>query len=130
MFSASNPEKDVCNRHHAISLLFANDPELLNFFFTPDRQQLRWVDSTLTARHARYWLDVEQEILVRFALCLWLESDHGRLREAIHGLCTVRFECLLRAMELLHAARGCDCQNCRQRFPDPDPAIRLFSQQI
>ena len=31
-----------CNRHHAISLLFANDPQLFHFFFTEDRLTLRW----------------------------------------------------------------------------------------
>jgi hypothetical protein len=28
----------ICQRKHAISLLFSNDPDLLDFFFTRDHQ--------------------------------------------------------------------------------------------
>jgi hypothetical protein len=35
----------ICQRKHAISLLFSNDPDLLDFFFTADRESMDWVVS-------------------------------------------------------------------------------------
>ena len=112
--------KAVCNRHHAISILFANDPHLLHFFFTDDRQRLRWGDGDVTRRFAEAELDVQEAVLVDLALDAWLEEGQVRLHRTYRHLSPDRFNGLVMAMDLLSAAGGCECQNCRQRlWPNP-----------
>ena len=109
------PEIIPCNRHHAISLLFANDPDLLNFFFTPNRQQLTWGSARRTMRWAVNCLDSQQATLVRIALGIWLERGRCSFVEAYRGLGVSGFETFLRALELLSSTGGCSCPSCGQR---------------
>jgi hypothetical protein len=109
-------ETPNCHRHHAVSLLFANDPQLLHFFFTPDRLALRFGDHRATRRLADDELDVQESILVHLALDLWLEKGHGLVHQTYRYLSPQRLQGLTMALELLAAAGGCRCQNCSQRL--------------
>ena len=109
-------ETAPCNRHHAISLLFANDPGLFPLFFDADRLTLRGGDHRATRRMADDELDMQQGVLVHLALDLWLERGHTSLHHVYRCLNADRFQGFLMAVELLYAAGGCDCQSCRQRF--------------
>jgi hypothetical protein len=121
-------EKTTCNRHHAVSLLFANDPQLLHFFFSTDRLALRWGDDHATSKMAEDELDTGESLLVHLALDFWVEKGHGRIHDAYRYLSANRFQGLMLAMELLFAAGGCDCQNCRQRFGPVSSAWESFPQ--
>lgn len=109
------PDIIPCNRHHAISLLFANDPPLLNFFFTPCRRQLAWGTARSTVRHADLYLGSHEALLVRIALGIWLERGRCSFVRAYRGLNDIAFEAFLRALELLYGTGGCSCPSCRQR---------------
>ena len=117
-----------CNRHHAISLLFANDPQLFHFFFTEDRLTLRWDDAHATARLADSELGIEESILVHLALDFWLERGEVRLHETYRHLGPDRFLSLIMALELMHTSGGCGCSNCRQRFRLMSSAWSQISQ--
>ena len=128
MICPQDTETTVCNRHHAISLLFANDPHLIHRFFTEDRQALRWDGIEVASQLARTEVGDQEAILMGLALDLWLECGNARLHDAYRHLTSDRFNGLIMAMELLFAAGGCDCQNCRQRFWMRPASWMPFSQ--
>ena len=115
MLVSQVPEFSVCNRHHAISLLLANDPNLLNFLFLPCRRELSFATPRRTLRVARRYLDDQQVLLVRLALGMWLESGRVSFFDAYRGLGDSHFEAFLRALELLHSTSGCGCPCCGRR---------------
>lgn len=109
------PEFPVCNRHHAISLLLANDPILLNFLFLQCRRELNFGTAERTLRVARRHLNEQEVLLVRLALGIWLESGRVSFVDAYRGLGDTHFEGFLRALELLHSTSGCGCPACGRR---------------
>lgn len=104
-----------CNRHHAISILFANDPQLLDFFFSSCRQRLSFRTAARTLRIARRYLDRQQVLLVQIALAIWEEKGRISFVNAYKGLNDQSFETFLQALSLLHRAEGCQCPDCFQR---------------
>lgn len=105
----------ICNRKHAISLVFSNDPDLLDFFFTEDRESMRW-DSAYEAAFTSSMMKKERAILVRAALDIWNSTGFFRLSEATQSLGPERSEALMLALELLFHSRGCHCLSCSQRL--------------
>lgn len=120
-------ETTGCNRHHAISLLLANDPNLLGFIFSGTRQAIRpevftdWVA-------AGQEMDGQDELLIALALEIWWDRQVASIHEAYRYLSKIRFDGLLMAMELLFAAGGCGCQKCRQRLTARSPEWESFLQ--
>jgi hypothetical protein len=112
----------VCNRHHAISLLLANDPDLLDFLFTSDRSQLCW-ETPHDAAFSASMMQREQSLLVRIALDIWNETGFSRLPEVYQELSEHRFEGFLLAMEALGSSRGCHCLSCIHRH---HPSLQIF----
>lgn len=104
----------ICNRHHAISLLFANDPDLLDFLFVSDRSQLYWASSHEAAFTASM-MRRERSLLVRVGLDIWNGTGFSRVPEIL-DLNEHRFEAFVLAMEALWSTRGCHCLNCIQRL--------------
>jgi hypothetical protein len=109
------PETATCNRHHAVSLLLANDPLLLDFVFLPNRRSLTFGTPVKALRVARRVLDEQQRLQVHLALTIWFGRGRVSFVAACDVLSGVRFEAFLKALELLHAAGGCSCQTCIQR---------------
>ncbi len=110
------PSFSMCHRHHAVSLLFANDPLLLDFLFLPDRRSLTFGTAAKTLMAARRSLEEQQRLQVRLALEIWLERGKVSFIEACKGLSEVRFEAFLRALEVVFWTGGCACASCRQRY--------------
>jgi hypothetical protein len=106
---------NVCNRKHAISLLFSNDSDLLEFFFTEDRESMAW-DSPYEAAFVSGMMSRERAILIRVALDIWNSTEFSRLPEICQILGKERFEAFTMAMELLWGMRGCHCLGCTQRL--------------
>lgn len=112
----------ICHRKHAISLLCSNDPDLLDFLFTPDRRHLCWEtaqDAAFTASMMRR----ERSLLVRISLDIWNGTGFSRLPEVYQCLNEVRFEAFTLAMESLWGSRGCHCLSCIQRL---HPALNFI----
>jgi hypothetical protein len=109
------PDLPPCNRHHAVSLLLANDRLLLDFVFLPDRRSLTFGSAAKTLRAARRCLDEQQRLLVHLALAMWLEKGRISFVDAYRGLSDTRFEAFLRALELLYSTSGCSCPSCIHR---------------
>lgn len=105
----------LCNRKHAISLLFSNDPDLLDFLFTSDRSRLDW-DSPYEAAFAASMMQRERFILVKIALDIWSCTGYSRLPEIYQQLGSERFEAFVLATEQLWGLRGCHCLGCSQRL--------------
>ena len=119
MFRAQDPEKSGCNRYHAISLLLANDPNLLAFIFGDSGSAILpdvftgWIAEGLE-------MDSQTERLIAFALAIWWEWSGPGLYEACRYLGGIRFHSFLIALAFLATTGGCGCQNCRQRIGDSD----------
>lgn len=109
------PESTPCNRHHAISLLFANDPDLLHFFFMPCRRQLGFKSARKMLYCADRYLGDQQVLLVRLGLAIWQDKGRISFLDAYRGLYSYHFEAFLRALELLYSTGGCVCPTCQQR---------------
>jgi len=117
---------NVCNRKHSISLLFSNDSDLLEFFFTPGREAMAW-DSPSEAAFVTGMMKRERAILVRVALDIWNSTGFSRLPEIYQVLGSERFEAFTLAMEQLWARRGCHCLGCIQRLhPSHKPAAEIL----
>lgn len=111
-------ETKPCIRHHAVSLLLANSPHLLHFFFTEDRLALRWGDGSGTLSVAEQHLDDGEVTLVRFALDIWQQTALTTIADIYRELTSEAFYDLTAALRLLLVGRGCGCPNCRQRLSD------------
>lgn len=122
-------EKTGCNRHHAISLLLANDPNLLSFIFSGTPRAIRpdvftdWLDQGLEMDH-------QIARLIALALEIWWDRQTVPLHETYRYLGKIHFDSLLMAMEFLFAAGGCGCQTCRQRITDRPADWTPFSQSF
>ena len=115
MFQRQGSGSIICSRHHAISLLFTPNDRLLEFFFTEDREGLRWKSAAATLRKANGYLELQDGILVRLALSIWLDSGHARFADIYSRLDDFHIECVQLAIDQLAQTKGCDCQSCRQR---------------
>jgi hypothetical protein len=114
-----------CQRQHAISLIFSNDPDLLDIFYSWDRTDFGWETSAEIARSSGK-LQREQAILVRAALDVWNSTGYFRLSEAFESLGSVRSECLMLALDALFQSRGCHCLHCSHRLhPSPRRASEV-----
>lgn len=107
-----------CNRHHAISCLFANDPPILRFFFNPDQTERYFSSPQALVRVARNHFDRGQNVLILLALDIWEGTRRARMIDLARALDGYQIECALLAIEVLRAAGGCQCQNCRQRLSE------------
>ena len=105
----------ICTRQHSISLLLSNDPDLLDFLFTPCRTRLNW-ETPAEAAFATGMMDRERSVLVRIALDIWNSTGFSRLPEVYQQLNEVRFEAFTLALESLWGRRGCHCISCVQRL--------------
>jgi len=129
VFCRQDHEKTGCNRHHAISLLLANDPNLLGFIFGDTPHGIRpevftdWVAEGLE-------MDGQTELLIALALEIWWDRQVASIHEACRFLSKIRFDGLLMAMEFLFAAGGCGCPICRHRLTDRPAAWIPISQSF
>lgn len=115
----------ICQRKHAISLLFSNDPDLLDFFFTQDHQHFGW-ESASEAAIVSGMMKKERAILFRAALDVWNSTGFFRLSEAFESLGPDRSECLMLGLETLFQSRGCHCLPCSHRLhPSPRRASEV-----
>lgn len=115
-------EKTGCNRHHAISLLLANDPNLLGFIFGGNREREAIRPDVFTAWVAEgQEMDGQIELLIALALEIWWDKQVASIHEAYRYLSQIRFNGLLMAIEFLFTTGGCGCQRCRQRLTDRSP---------
>lgn len=122
-------EKTGCNRHHAISLLMANDPNLLGFMFGGRQRAIHPEDfATIVADGLE--MDGEDQLLIALALEIWWDRRVASIHEACRYLSRVRFDGLLMAMEFLSSAGGCGCPNCCQRLAYRTPNWMPISQSF
>lgn len=107
------PSLAFCHRHHAVSFLFANDPQLFEFMFDADHRHLCALPSALVRES--WFLPLEERVLAVLALCIWTERGHWPVHEAYLYLSDYRYEGLQLALEYLgNVAPGlCACSYCR-----------------
>lgn len=120
-------ETTGCNRRHALSILLANDPNLLGFIFNDTERAIAPADFATWVAEGQE-MDGQVELLISLALEIWWDRQIAPLHEAYRYLGKIRFEGLLMAMEFLYAAGGCGCQNCRQRITVRSPDWDRFAQ--
>ena len=125
MISRQDHEKTGCNRHHALSLLLANDLNLVGFIFSGTDEAIR-PDDFLTWVAEGQEMDGSDEVLIALALEIWWDKQVASLHQAYRYLSKTRFDGFLMAVELLFAAGGCGCQFCRQRLSAPSPDWEPF----
>ena len=117
MYSDLTPENQICNRHHAISLLFPNSPEILHFFFEADRSDIRWKDIRTLRRWAERSFDESESLLIDLALDIWFETRRVRAVDLSTGvLGPLQLEAAFNALALMLTAESCMCLNCLRRF--------------
>jgi hypothetical protein len=93
----------ICPRWQAISLILANDPELLSLLFRKDGQSLRAEPSEVLG-----WVrghSSGQRLLVQIVLDIWPDDGGARLWDIISVLDPVRFEGFMLALECLRYGR-------------------------
>jgi hypothetical protein len=122
-------EKTGCNRYHAISLLLANEPNLIGFIFGDTGRAIHPDDFAAWLAEGQE-MDGQIELLIALALEIWWDKQVGSIHEAYRCLCKISFDGLLMAMEFLFAAGGCACRNCRQRLFAKAPDWPVFPQQF
>ena len=107
------PSLSFCQRHRAISLLFANDPDLFDFLFEPEHHHLNCMPSSLV-RDARH-LPREKRVLAILALCIWTERGVWPVHEAYLFLSDFRYEALQLVFDFLGSVKPspCRCHICR-----------------
>lgn len=93
----------TCRRLQAISLLFANNPNLLKFMFLPDRRGLSAPPSELLEFANGF--SSGEKILVQVALDLWSGEGHAQMGDVVERLDLVRFEGFMLALECLRYGR-------------------------
>ena len=99
-----NPVKTpYCQKWHAISLLLANDPRLLDFIFTEDRLELQASPQELLAASACF--SSGQKVLIQVALDFWSGLGGASLENIVSILDLERFEGFLLALECLRYGR-------------------------
>lgn len=91
--------KESCSRWHAISILMANDPKLLDFILNEKRDCL--ADSAENLKYEAGCFSSGEKILIQIALDIWDDCGGSRLGDVIHTLDSIRFEAFLRALEIL-----------------------------
>ena len=106
----------TCWRSHAISHIFADDPQFINFVFSEDRSELHNSPSKLV-RQVEYLdgIDRQQALLVRVALDIWGGTKFTRLSALYAELSDFRLDNVIRALVLLHQTAGCNCPMCKRR---------------
>lgn len=102
----------VCQRHHAVSLLFSNDLYLLDFLLNADRSTLR--ENSKTLWEESEFLPLEEKVLVRIGLHFWTELSSLCFFEAYCCLNEHRFEGFLMANQVLRTppVKKCICEQC------------------
>jgi hypothetical protein len=85
--------------YQAISLVFHNHPELLEFFFEKDQPRIRFVAEDMR-REAAGFSD-GQQILIRVALDMWSGSGNAKIWQVLEGLDDANFSNCLRALGFL-----------------------------
>ncbi len=117
MISAITHQYHSCNRRTAISFLFADsDPSLEHFFFDSSGVSLNFKERKTTLRVARHHFDRATVTLIRLALDVWCDSSSTPAREVLVNFDSRQIENVTVIFVALDAAKGCGCQNCRQRF--------------
>ena len=123
MYSSEPRETTACSRLHAISHIFADDPEMLDFCFTPDRYGLNEArEKTVRRADTMDGIDFEKAILVRVAMDLWADTKYTRL-STLYSLSNHRLDSVVRALMFLNTTGGCGCPRCRRR-PSPSTEPR------
>ena len=96
MFDTS-PSLIPCHRWHAISILLANDPLILDLLFTEEDRRLRASPQDLISYAST--MSSGQRLLVKAALAIWEGSGELDFGDLIDRLDPCRFESLLLALE-------------------------------
>lgn len=92
-----------CKRWHAISILFANDSYLLDFLFTPTRDELSSSPEDLLRWSGA--MSSGQQVLIKIALDIWSGSAQASIDEILATLDSYRFENFLLALEFYRYGR-------------------------
>lgn len=87
--------------HECISLLFANDPWLLDFLLSADRRSLRLCAEDLVSETVHF--SFAHQVLVRLALVFWQGEGEIAILDVFLGLDEVRFECFLMAIQRIRS---------------------------
>ena len=115
MYQYEALETTACSVLHAISHVFANDPQIIDFLFSTDRSELNWPrDKTVRRADRLDGIDREQAILARVTVDLWDAMRYTRL-STLTSLSAERLEGVCRALLFLNATRGCACRLCSRR---------------
>ena len=88
---------------NAISVLFENRPELLEFFFSPCLSRLRWPSEKL--QNLARSLCQSDELLIRIALGIWNDSGIIVFSELYEKLDKKRLLAVISALDLLSGER-------------------------
>lgn len=83
----------------SISILLANDPQLLDFLFTKDRRYLNGSPEDIIISMGMF--SSGEQLLIRAALDLWSSSGSCSVGDIIKTLDDCRFESFLLAVEKL-----------------------------
>lgn len=94
----------VCLRWHAISMLLAQNPKLIDFVFNEKRDRL--AQPALMLRREARAFSTGEKVLIQIALDIWDDCGGARLSEVIFSLDPIRLELFLRAVEILRFSRS------------------------
>ena len=86
-----------------IKIIFRNHPNLLQFFFEPERPRVRFEPMEMRKR-ARCFSSGE-ELLVRVALDIWSGSGNAKIWQIIEILDSGNFSNVLEALSILQGIR-------------------------
>ena len=112
-FDTCDSSLPFCKRHHAISLLLANDPVLLSRFFIAGKRSVD-VGKAAELRDS-FALPAAKRTLIQLALAIWTETAIVVFSEVYLQLDEVRYESFLLALEFLGGAASryrCSCRIC------------------
>ena len=88
-----------CMRTHAISVLMANDPDLIDFVLNSERTCL--VSSSESILIEAGVLSTGEQVLVRTALDIWDSSGYVSFTDIVYSLDACRLEAVLLAIQVL-----------------------------
>jgi hypothetical protein len=88
-------------RYHAISILLANDPNLLKFLFSSPLPNLRMRAGSEQLLFESGAFSSGQKLLLKIALDIWCSEGGAQLDDIIYLLDAARFESFMLAMECL-----------------------------
>ena len=106
----------ICQRSHALSILFSNEPKLLRFFVETSRHVVEEDDIQSFLNYASSRLDQDDVNLCRLAADIWCGVRVSRTMDVMLNTKASNLEAIGLAVSHLRSTRGCECPQCVSRY--------------